>query len=1036
MSAADMHAGADDAQYEALTFSSASTQETINLGSIFGGCLTAGDIVVLTGDLGAGKTQFTKGIAQGMHIQDDVTSPTFTIEMVYEGGDMPLYHFDLYRLSDPLQLEDTGLYDVLDSDGPCIIEWGEQFSDEIGSNRVDVTITRNEVDATTQDEPERTLVFTAHSPRSNELLRRFKQAYDARHDVAAASAPCATRIKEHLTHVLAFDTSSDMLACCAATLSMSASQNHEQQPASYATSELTQVVSHDHMCRRKANVELVTTSLTCLDEAHCATDNLSCIVVGRGPGSFTGVRIGIATAKGMACGGTIPLYGVSTLDAVAWHMWDAGIRGCVCVVADAMRHEIYPGIYTLSDSGVQRQFAIETVHKVQDVIDALVAHKDKDTMLFSGDALVKYREQFEQAGLCSIAPEELWHPTGVGLIRAYLHDVDTGNVQSGDPALVLPIYTRLSDAEEHERLRLGMKESSSILTTGVHDELAGLHLQLRPMSINDIEQVAALEQDVYANSSHTPWNKQQFYDELTQQGRTWWVAHDEASIIGFAGGVMAGSEIQLYDICVKQDRRHEHIASRLFERIAYDGQMYGAKTLTLEVDAHNTAAQALYSAMGATRVATRPHYYADGSDADILSVQLPLKYSREDNSSHHQQPAETAQPAASIRPWPPVCTPHTPQERERLAAAGDLILAIESSCDETGLAIIDSHGEVIAHAVATSLDFHARFGGVVPEIASRKHVEAIVGVYEEVMQQAAKHLHCAALYPTDLSAVGVTAGPGLVGALVVGIAFAKGLCATAHLAVIAVNHLEGHMLANLYETNDLKPPFIASLVSGGNTLLVHVKAWGQYEILGATIDDAVGEAFDKVSKALGLGYPGGPIISKLAAKGNKHAISFPRAMMYSHDYRFSLSGLKTAVITYIERENKAGRPINLPDLAASFEQAIIDVQVSKALCALEETGAREFCVGGGVAANTELRNAYIEEFTKRGIRVTVPPMVVCGDNGAMIALVALRNWRAGILSDFTLDANPNSKFGDWSCAAEPIVSPNWPPKRFPHGAHA
>lgn len=388
MSAADMHAGADDAQYEALTFSSASTQETINLGSIFGGCLTAGDIVVLTGDLGAGKTQFTKGIAQGMHIQDDVTSPTFTIEMVYEGGDMPLYHFDLYRLSDPLQLEDTGLYDVLDSDGPCIIEWGEQFSDEIGSNRVDVTITRNEVDATTQDEPERTLVFTAHSPRSNELLRRFKQAYDARHDAVSASAPCATRIEEHLTHVLAFDTSSDMLACAAATLSMSVSQNHDQQPASYATSELTQVVSHDHMCRRKANVELVTTSLTCLDEAHCATGDLSCIVVGRGPGSFTGVRIGIATAKGMACGGTIPLYGVSTLDAVAWHMWDAGIRGCVCVVADAMRHEIYPGIYTLSDSGVQRQFAIETVHKVQDVIDALVAHKDKDTMLFRATRLL------------------------------------------------------------------------------------------------------------------------------------------------------------------------------------------------------------------------------------------------------------------------------------------------------------------------------------------------------------------------------------------------------------------------------------------------------------------------------------------------------------------------------------------------------------------------------------------------------------------------------------------------------------------------
>ena len=277
--------------------------------------------------------------------------------------------------------------------------------------------------------------------------------------------------------------------------------------------------------------------------------------------------------------------------------------------------------------------------------------------------------------------------------------------------------------------------------------------------------------------------------------------------------------------------------------------------------------------------------------------------------------------------------------------------------------------------------------------------------------------------------MGVTAGPGLVGALVVGVAFAKGLAWAAKLKLIAVNHLEGHMLANLYETNDLKPPFIASLVSGGNTLLVHVKAWGSYEILGATIDDAVGEAFDKVSKALGLGYPGGPIISKLAAKGNKRAIHFPRAMMHSGDYSFSLSGLKTAVITYIEGENKAGRPIKLDDLCASFEAAVIDVQVAKAWTAIEQTGVKDFCVGGGVAANKELRDEYIDLFTKRGIRVTVPPMVVCGDNGAMIALVALRNYHAKLFSDFTLDAHPNSTFGDWSCAEMPVVSPNWPPKR-------
>ena len=221
-------------------------------------------------------------------------------------------------------------------------------------------------------------------------------------------------------------------------------------------------------------------------------------------------------------------------------------------------------------------------------------------------------------------------------------------------------------------------------------------------------------------------------------------------------------------------------------------------------------------------------------------------------------------------------------------------------------------------------------------------------------------------------------------------------------------------------------------------MLVHVRAWGDYQILGQTIDDAVGEAFDKVAKALGLGYPGGPVISKYAAQGNKKAIHFPRAMMHSGDYRFSLSGLKTAVITYIEGENKAGRPINLPDLAASFEAAVIDVQVAKAITAVDETGSSDFCVGGGVAANPQLREAYRRKFGRRGVRVTVPPMKACGDNGAMIALVALRSWQAG--ADFiqrpeaglALDASPNAKLGTWSCPDAPTVWPGeqgWLQKR-------
>ncbi|HJA28721.1 MAG TPA: tRNA (adenosine(37)-N6)-threonylcarbamoyltransferase complex transferase subunit TsaD, partial [Candidatus Olsenella pullicola] len=418
----------------------------------------------------------------------------------------------------------------------------------------------------------------------------------------------------------------------------------------------------------------------------------------------------------------------------------------------------------------------------------------------------------------------------------------------------------------------------------------------------------------------------------------------------------------------------------------------------------------------------RPGYYPGAAgepahDALILRATLPL-------AADAVIATGRPEPAPSIRPWPIVPGERAPEAMAALAVAGPLILTIESSCDETAMAVTDSHGVVCASVVATQIDFHARFGGVVPEIASRKHTEAIVGVFEETLARAGEHFGVDTLTPADLAAVGVTAGPGLVGALVVGVAFAKGLCAAADLPLIAVHHLEGHLMANLFETPDLEPPFVASIVSGGNTMLVHVRAWGDYVLLGATIDDAVGEAFDKVAKALGLGYPGGPVISRLSARGNPKAIHFPRAMLHSGDYSFSLSGLKTAVITYIEGENRAGRAINLPDLAASFEAAVIDVQVAKAVTAVEETGVADFCVGGGVAANPGLRAAYKKALEKRGVRVTVPPMRACGDNAAMIGIAALRSYNAESFSPLTLDADPNAALGAWATPNAP-VPPTW-----------
>ena len=775
----------------------------------------------------------------------------------------------------------------------------------------------------------------------------------------------------------------------------------------------------DHLCRRQTNVELTSTALDCLARAGLSMADVDEVLVGRGPGSFTGVRIGIATAKGLSCGLGVPLYGGSTLDAAAWEAWLSGVRGTLGVVGDAMRGEVYPGIYQLDDTGAQRTFAAETVVKAQACVDDWAAYADRNELQLTGDGLKKYRAAFEAAGFSRFVDQNHWHPSSEGLLRSMAAAPRESARDNGDPALVLPVYTRLSDAEEAERKRLGLGESGFVKESGVAEELAGIHLQLRPMSVNDIAQVEELEGSAFAGGVHEPWRAPMFEEELAQPGRTWWVAHDRGTIIGFAGGLLAGDRLEVLDVAVASDRRHEGIATRLLTRLAYDGQTLGATEISLEVHEGNEAARGLYESLGFMQVGLRRDYYGPGNHALILTTMLPLV-------SDASQLGKRPDPRASIRPWPIVASPRTPGQQEAIDAAGPLVLAIESSCDETALAIIDGKGAICANVVATQIDFHARFGGVVPEIASRKHTEAIVGVFEETLALAGEHFGVDTLTPADLAAVGVTAGPGLVGALVVGVAFAKGLCAATGLPLVPVHHLEGHLLANLFETPDLKPPFVASLVSGGNTMLVHVRAWGDYEILGQTIDDAVGEAFDKVAKALGLGYPGGPVISKLAAQGNPRAINFPRAMMHSGDYRFSLSGLKTAVITYIQGENKAGRAINLPNLAASFQAAVVDVQVAKAATAVEQTGVSDFCVGGGVAANPALRAAYQERFAKMGVRVTVPPMVVCGDNGAMIALAALRNLRAGVTAPLTLDAAPNAKLGEWSSPEPPVVGTGWP----------
>jgi N6-L-threonylcarbamoyladenine synthase len=305
------------------------------------------------------------------------------------------------------------------------------------------------------------------------------------------------------------------------------------------------------------------------------------------------------------------------------------------------------------------------------------------------------------------------------------------------------------------------------------------------------------------------------------------------------------------------------------------------------------------------------------------------------------------------------------------------VLGIETSCDETGVAVVED-GRILSNLLASQIDLHEKFGGVVPEVASRAHVEALNPIVEEALEQAGSRFE-------ELDGVAVTVGPGLVGALLVGIAGAKAIAFARGIPLIGVNHLEGHVYANFLEHGPPEPPYVCLIVSGGHTMLVHMPQEHRYRVLGQTVDDAAGEAFDKIARFIGLGFPGGPALDKLARDGDPASIRFPRAMADSGDYDFSLSGLKTAVLRYVKGERQAGREVGLADLAASFQEAIVDVQVTKTMRAATETDSKTVLLGGGVVANSRLRERMERAGEENGIRVLFPSLPLCTDNGAMIA---------------------------------------------------
>ena len=334
-----------------------------------------------------------------------------------------------------------------------------------------------------------------------------------------------------------------------------------------------------------------------------------------------------------------------------------------------------------------------------------------------------------------------------------------------------------------------------------------------------------------------------------------------------------------------------------------------------------------------------------------------------------------------------------------------LILGIESSCDETAAAVVKNGRVVLSNVISSQIDLHTLYGGVVPEIASRKHIEKINQVIEEALKQAGVTLD-------DLDGIGVTYGPGLVGALLVGVAEAKAIAYARRLPLIGVHHIEGHVSANYIEHPDLEPPFMCEIISGGHTHLVIVKDYGSFEIIGRTRDDAAGEAFDKVARAIGLGYPGGPKIDKLSREGNPTAIAFPRAHVEEAPYDFSFSGLKSAVLNYLNKCHMTQEAICEADVAASFQQAVVDVLVDTAIRGARDYHMTKLAIAGGVASNQSLRKAMAEACEREKIEFYYPSPVFCTDNAAMIGTAAYYEFLKGTRHGLDLNAVPNLKLGE------------------------
>ena len=491
-----------------------------------------------------------------------------------------------------------------------------------------------------------------------------------------------------------------------------------------------------------------------------------------------------------------------------------------------------------------------------------------------------------------------------------------------------------------------------------------MSIVIKQATLLDLPEIMKLETASFANDA---WPEETFRSELGAHHTFYILALEGNELVGYAGlSKLPGSDqADIQTIAVREDKRGLGIGRLLMNSLTQQATDLDAKEIFLEVRADNSVAQKLYKLFGFKQIGTRKKYYQpDGVDAFIMKTDLKLKKNKE-----------------------------------------PIVLGIETSCDETGVGIVRGN-TLLANIISSSMDKHAIFGGVVPEIAARAHLEALTPVLDEALEKVNLTLD-------DIDAIAVTNGPGLAGALMVGVGAAKALSVATGKPIYAVNHLVGHVGADILDRGELQTPTIALLVSGGHTSLLLVRdLLNDVELLGETIDDAAGEAFDKVARVLGLSYPGGPEIDRVAKEGNPASIRFPRGLtlpkdMEKHRYDFSFSGLKTAVARHVELAESKNEEISIADVAASFREAVVDVLIKKAVSACKELGVPRLLLGGGVVANARLREVAKEQCEANGVELRIPPFSLCTDNGAMIAILGAQLIMAG-RAPSTLDFSAES----------------------------